>query len=57
MRVEAAEGGRMTYQKRLFASILFTIVMLAVVCGAMLIVTSCQESKYPNVITTMPNLK
>ena len=47
----------MTYQKRLFASFLFTIVMLAAVCGAMLIVTSCQESKYPNVITTMPNLK
>lgn len=46
----------MTYQKRIFASFLFALVMLAAVCGTMLIVTSCQESKYPNVITTMPNL-
>ena len=47
----------MNYQSRLFASIWFTIIMFCAVCGAMLIVTSCQESKYPNVITTMPNLK
>lgn len=47
----------MTYQKRLFASILFTLIMFAAVCGAMMIVTSCQESRYPNILETMPNLK
>lgn len=47
----------MTYQKRLFTSILFALLMFCAVCAAMMAVTSCQESRFPNILETMPNLK
>lgn len=47
----------MNYQKHLFASILFTLIMFAAICGVMTFATSCQKSRYPNILETMPNLK
>lgn len=47
----------MNYQKRLFCSIMFTLIMLSIVFGVMAFMTSLKESRYPNIIETMPNLK
>lgn len=46
----------MNYQERMVASICMAFVMLGIVFGAMMVITSCREQRFPNILETQPDL-